>query len=64
MPLSMLLLLERRKVAKVPRLAKRWGPTALGLLAIPLIIHPIDHFVDWAMDSTVRPFIAGLRSEN
>ena len=53
-----------KKIAKMPRLAKRWGPTALGLLAIPLIIHPIDHFVDWAMDSTVRPFIAGLRSKN
>ena len=53
-----------KKFAKMPRLAKRWGPTALGLFAIPLIIHPIDHFVDWAMDNTVRPFIAGLKSKS
>ncbi|KXJ81894.1 hypothetical protein RP20_CCG017110 [Aedes albopictus] len=24
----------------------KWAPTALGLLAIPFIIHPIDHGVD------------------
>ena len=32
----------------------RFGPTAAGLLAIPFIIHPIDHFVDVVMDNSVR----------
>lgn len=31
--------------------------TGIGLLSIPLIIHPIDHAVHVAMDKTVRPAI-------
>ncbi|OQR91078.1 hypothetical protein THRCLA_22490 [Thraustotheca clavata] len=34
--------------------AQRWLPTFLGLGAIPLIIHPIDNAVDFAMDNTTR----------
>ena len=30
------------------------GATFLGLVSIPLIIHPIDHFTDWLMDNTLR----------
>lgn len=33
---------------------KKWGPTAIGLAAIPLIVKPIDHAVDWGMDNTLR----------
>ena len=35
---------------------KAWGPTAVGLAAIPFIVKPIDHAVDWAMDSTLRRY--------
>ena len=34
--------------------ARRWLPTIIGLSAIPLIIHPIDHGVHFAMDNSVR----------
>jgi|EP00945_MAST-04E_sp_MAST-4E-sp1_P003441 fission process protein 1 len=40
--------------AKFSPALRRWAPTAIGLSAIPFIIHPIDHFVDYAMDNTVR----------
>ncbi|KAL4096364.1 hypothetical protein PRIC1_009724 [Phytophthora ramorum] len=33
---------------------RRWAPTAIGLGVIPLIIHPIDSFVDTAMDKSLR----------
>jgi fission process protein 1 len=33
---------------------RKWGPTAIGLLTIPVIIHPIDQFVDYAMDNSIR----------
>jgi len=32
----------------------RWAPVAVGLGLIPFIVHPIDHGVTVAMDSTVR----------
>ena len=32
----------------------KFGPTFLGLAAIPFIIHPIDHSVDYLMDNTYR----------
>lgn len=35
---------------------RQWGPTALALFSIPLIIHPLDHFTDFAMDNTLRKF--------
>lgn len=35
----------------------RWSPTMIGLAAIPVIIHPIDHFVDWLMDNSVRKLL-------
>ena len=37
-------------------LIKKWLPTAIGLALIPFIIHPIDNFVDYCMDNTIRPF--------
>lgn len=30
-------------------------PTVTGLGCIPLIVHPLDTFVHWAMDETFRP---------
>ncbi|ETV71640.1 hypothetical protein, variant [Aphanomyces astaci] len=32
----------------------KWGPTCVGIGVIPFIIHPIDEFVDYAMDRTTR----------
>ena len=29
-------------------------PTLVGLASIPFIIHPIDHFVDYLMDNSIR----------
>ena len=31
-------------------------PTAIGLLAIPFIIHPIDHMTDYLLDNSIRKF--------
>ena len=33
----------------------KWIPTAAGIVAIPLIVDPIDHGVDGAMDLYARP---------
>mmetsp|Transcript_60319 Transcript_60319/g.165690 ORF Transcript_60319/g.165690 Transcript_60319/m.165690 type:complete len:201 (+) Transcript_60319:207-809(+) len=38
----------------LPKPVVKWTPTALGLCAIPLIIRPIDHGVDFLLDSTTR----------
>jgi fission process protein 1 len=35
---------------------RAWLPTAVGLACIPFIIKPIDHGVDWFMDTCCRPF--------
>ena len=35
----------------------RYLPTAIGLACIPLIIKPIDHAVDAAMDASLRPYV-------
>lgn len=32
----------------------RFGPTIIGMSSIPFIIHPLDHFTDWAMDNSLR----------
>lgn len=49
-------------VAALPAAALRWGPTAAGLGAVPLIIHPIDTMVDLAFDAA-RPAL-GLPTSN
>ena len=33
---------------------RKWSTVAVGLGCIPLIIHPIDHSVDFLMDRSVR----------
>ncbi len=43
-----------RSPAGVPLVITKWFPTAMGLGSIPLIIHPIDHFVDVLMDNSFR----------
>ncbi|ETW01512.1 hypothetical protein H310_06176 [Aphanomyces invadans] len=42
------------KQAKATPAMLKWGPTCIGLGVIPFIIHPIDNFVDFAMDRTTR----------
>lgn len=42
----------------------RWGPTAVGLGVIPLIIHPLDAFTHYIMDHTSRPFAYSLLHGN
>lgn len=37
-----------------PLLRNKWLPTIVGLSCIPLIIHPIDNFVELAMNTTFR----------
>jgi fission process protein 1 len=41
------------KVASNPAM-KKWSPTAMGILSIPVIVKPIDNFVDFALDNTTR----------
>lgn len=43
--------------AFMPKSARLYLPTAVGLAAIPFIIHPIDHAVDYFMDATFRKFL-------
>mmetsp|Transcript_14483 Transcript_14483/g.35093 ORF Transcript_14483/g.35093 Transcript_14483/m.35093 type:complete len:241 (+) Transcript_14483:105-827(+) len=42
---------------KQPAFIMAWGPTMLGLASIPLIIKPIDFFVDELMDHTFRRIV-------
>lgn len=44
----------RRTLTSLPTPARKWTVTAIGLSAIPFIIHPIDHFVDFLLDNTLR----------
>ena len=43
-----------RSPAGIPVMVITWFPTAMGLGSIPLVIHPIDHFVDVLMDNSFR----------
>ena len=43
-----------RSPAVVPAVVATWFPTAMGLGSIPLIVHPIDDFVDVLMDNSFR----------
>eukprot|EP00949_MAST-11_sp_MAST-11-sp1_P003823 g3823.t1 len=44
-----------KRLPRTPAAVVTWAPTVLGLSVIPIIIHPVDHFVDWVMDNTIRP---------
>uniref|UniRef100_K7ESS7 Mitochondrial fission process protein 1 n=1 Tax=Pongo abelii TaxID=9601 RepID=K7ESS7_PONAB len=37
-----------------PLAVRKWTTTVLGLLTIPIIIHPIDRSVDFLLDSSLR----------
>jgi len=40
-----------------PATVTKWLPTGVGIASIPVIIHPIDHFVDFALDNSIRPYM-------
>jgi fission process protein 1 len=44
----------RRSPLALPVLVGEWLPTATGLGSVPLIVHPIDHYVDMLLDNTTR----------
>jgi len=46
-----------RRVTKLPPATRKWTVTAIGLSAIPFIIHPIDHSVDWMLDRSLRRWL-------
>ena len=43
----------RNKLFLNPRFVKSF-PVMMGLMCIPMIIHPIDHSVEWFMNNTLR----------
>jgi mitochondrial fission process protein 1 len=47
-------ILKSHSFSTLPLAVRTWTPTAIGLATIPLIIHPIDHAVDYFMDNTLR----------
>jgi fission process protein 1 len=40
--------------ARLPPATRKWTVTAIGLGAIPVIIRPIDHSVDFVLDRSLR----------
>lgn len=46
-----------KRSKNLPGIARKWLPTCIDLLAIPLIIKPIDNAVDHAMDRTYRKYV-------
>lgn len=46
------------KLTKIRGFPRKWSPTLIGLASIPLIIQPIDHGVDVAMDKTYRKYFS------
>ncbi|KAJ1526947.1 hypothetical protein ONE63_008495 [Megalurothrips usitatus] len=43
-----------KKATKLPKPTRKYITTAVGLLCIPFIVHPIDEFTTYAMDNSVR----------
>ncbi|CAM9681118.1 unnamed protein product, partial [Ectocarpus sp. 4 AP-2014] len=41
----------------LPKLARKWVPTAVGLGIVPFIVTPIDDAISWGMDETVRTWL-------
>jgi len=44
-----------KKIGALPTPIRKWTVTAIGLSAIPFIIHPIDNGIHWCLDKTLRP---------
>jgi fission process protein 1 len=45
------------RATMLPVSAQKWIPTISGLGSIPFIVHPIDDFVDYAMDNSIRKWL-------
>lgn len=45
------------KQIRAAKTLRAFGPTAVGLASIPLIIHPIDKLMDFVMDNTYRKYV-------
>lgn len=41
---------------KMPMPLRKWTVTGVGLATIPFIIKPIDNFVDYALDNSIRKY--------
>ncbi|KAK2159279.1 hypothetical protein LSH36_155g03005 [Paralvinella palmiformis] len=46
------------KTSAMPLMTRKWTVTLIGLGSIPFIIKPIDHFVDWLLESTLRKWFS------
>ena len=51
---SLLLLQKQQQKSSV---ITKWFPTFMGIISIPVIIHPIDTLVDYTLDNTTRVWI-------
>jgi len=47
-----------RYTTTLPPVTRKWTVTAIGLSAIPFIIHPIDRSVDLLLDKTLRRWMS------
>ncbi|KAK3930349.1 Mitochondrial fission process protein 1 [Frankliniella fusca] len=43
-----------KKATKLPKPTRKYITTAVGLLSIPFIIHPIDDLTTYSMDNSIR----------
>jgi fission process protein 1 len=43
--------------ANVGQKTLKYVPTLTALVLIPFIVHPLDHFTDWAMDRSFRQYV-------
>ena len=57
------LLLLQKQQQKASTITK-WFPTFMGIVSIPVIIHPIDTLVDYALDNTTRLWIPLPKEES
>ena len=46
------------RTTALPALVAKWMPTAFGIGSIPVIVHPIDSFVDFSLDNSTRIWLA------
>ncbi|XP_065158412.1 mitochondrial fission process protein 1-like [Atheta coriaria] len=53
---SMWFMKKNKAMSKINKAPRNMIVAGIGLAVIPLIIHPIDHFVDVLMDKTLRHY--------
>mmetsp|Transcript_18611 Transcript_18611/g.40306 ORF Transcript_18611/g.40306 Transcript_18611/m.40306 type:complete len:206 (-) Transcript_18611:168-785(-) len=46
------------RATALPVMVAQWLPTACGIGSIPIIVHPIDSFVDFSLDNSTRMWLA------